>query len=256
MDTHTPNLPAIAAPDRRAELTALADRLARANGPVMGLILKLGTRLEGRMASLPDGMRQQLDAAAERALSVAFGIAAQGDKGPDLGRNAPLAAAVLTGAAGGAGGIATAIAELPVSVTVILHAIRKEARAAGFDPDDPAIKAECLRVFGAGSPVAGDDGVNTAFFSARLAVSGPALTQLIRTVAPRLAAAMGQKLVAQAVPVLGAVAGAALNAAFLTWYREVAAVRFALLRLAEQHGVEQIMTEFADAAQAQGRLAP
>ena len=243
-------LPAIATPDRSAELSALADRLARANGPVMGLILKLGGTLEGRLAALPDGVKRQIEAATERALSVAFGVAAQGDKGPDLGRNAPLAAAVLTGAAGGAGGLATSIAELPVSVTVILHAIRREARAAGFDPDDPAIKAECLRVFGAGSPLAADDGVNTAFFSARLTVTGPALTQLIRTIAPRLAVALGQKLAAQAVPVLGAIAGAGLNAAFLNWYREVAAVRFALLRLSEQHGVEEVMTQFASVAKA------
>jgi len=243
-------LPAIAAPDRSAELRGLAERLQRANGPVMGLLLKLGGSLEGRIDSLPEGVKRQVEAATERALSVAFGLAAQGDRAPDLGRNAPMAAAIVTGAAGGAGGIATSIAELPVSVTVILHAIRREARAAGFDPDDPAIKAECLRVFGAGSPLGADDGVNTSFFSARLTVTGPALNQLIRTVAPRLAAALGQKLAAQAVPVLGAIAGAGLNAAFLNWYREVAAVRFALLRLSEQHGVEQVMTQFAAVAKA------
>jgi len=246
----TPNLPAIAAPDRKAELAALAIRYRRANGPVMALVNRLGGSLEGRLSAMPDGLRAQVEAGVERALGAAFGLAAQGDRGPDLGRNGPLAAAMLTGAAGGAGGIATSLAELPVSVTVILHAIRREARAAGFDPDDPAIKAECLRVFGAGSPLAADDGVNTSFFSARLTVTGPALNQLIRTVAPRLAAALGQKLAAQAVPVLGAIAGAGLNAAFLNWYREVAAVRFALLRLSEQHGVEEVMTQFASVAKA------
>ena len=44
-----------------------------------------------------------------------------------------------------------------------------------------------------------------------------------------------------------ALAGATLNAAFLRYYREMAEIRFALLRLAEQHGAEPILSAFADA---------
>ena len=73
---------------------------------------------------------------------------------------------------------------------------------------------------------------------------------LIATVAPRLAAALGQKLAAQAVPVLGAVSGAALNAAFLRYYREVARIRFALMRLAVQHGGAAVAARFAEATAA------
>jgi len=240
------NLPAIAAPDRSAEITALARRYRRANGPVMALVNRIGGGLEEKMAAIPDGVKAQIGAVTERALLAAHGLAAKGDRAP--GRQGPLAAGMVSGAIGGAGGIATSVAELPVTITVILHAIRRAAREAGYDPDDPAIRAECLRVFAAGSPLATDDGVNTSFLSARLTVTGPALGQLIRTVAPRLATAMGQKLATQAVPVLGAVAGAALNAAFLRYYREMAEIRFALLRLSEQHGVEAVLEAFAEAA--------
>jgi hypothetical protein len=241
------NLPAIAAPDRTAEIRALARRYRRANGPVMAIVNKLGGAVEERMAVLPDAARAQIGTVVERALLAAHGMAGAGDRLPDMGRQGPLAAAMVSGAVGGAGGIATSIAELPVTVTVILHAIRRAAREAGFDPDDPAIRAECLRVFTAGSPLAGDDGVNTSFLSARLTVTGPAIAQVIQSVAPKLAAAMGQKLATQAVPVLGAVAGAALNAAFLRYYREMAEIRFALLALAQQHGAEPILAAFADA---------
>jgi hypothetical protein len=242
-----PNLPAIAAPDRRAEIKALARRYARANGPVMALVNRLGGALEHRLDALPPSVRAQIAQVTERALLAAHGMAGAGDRAPDLGRQGPLAAAMLTGALGGAGGLATSVAELPVTITVILHAIRRAAREAGYDPDDPAIRAECLRVFSAGSPLAADDGVNTSFLSARLTVTGPAIAQVIHSVAPRLAAALGQKLATQAVPILGAVAGAALNAAFLRYYREMAEIRFALLRLAEQHGAEPILTAFAEA---------
>ena len=77
-----------------------------------------------------------------------------------------------------------------------------------------------------------------------------ALEGVIATVAPRLAAALGQKLAAQAVPVLGAVSGAALNAAFLRYYREVARIRFALMRLAVQHGGAAVAARFAEATAA------
>jgi hypothetical protein len=60
---------------------------------------------------------------------------------------------------------------------------------------------------------------------------------------------LGQKLAAQAVPVIGAVSGAALNAAFLSYYREIARIRFALLRLAAVHGAEPVMAAFRAAVE-------
>lgn len=241
------NLPAIAAPDRSAEIRVLARRYRRANGPVMAIVNRFGGAVEQKMDMLPEALRAQVGVAVEKALMAAHGVAGAGDRLPDTGRKGPMAAAMISGAVGGAGGIATSVAELPVTVTVILHAIRRAAREAGFDPDDPAIRAECLRVFTAGSPLASDDGVNTSFLSARLTVTGPAIAQVIHAVAPKLAAVMGQKLATQAVPVLGAVAGAALNAAFLSYYREMAEIRFALLALAQQHGAEEILGAFAEA---------
>ena len=93
--------------------------------------------------------------------------------------------------------------------------------------------------------------MNTGFLSARLTLTGPAIQKIIVTVAPRLALAMGQKLAAQAVPVLGAVTGAALNAAYLGYYREIARIRFALMRLAEVHGAEAVISGFEAATKAQ-----
>lgn len=212
----------------------------------MRLVTRLGGRLEDQLQLAPEGFREQLERTTAQALELSYGIASYA---PDLGARAPMAAVVASGAAGGAGGIASALAELPVTVTLILTAIRAEARAAGFDPDDPSIRAECLRIFGAGSPLAQDDGVNTSFFTARLTLTGQAVQNLIAKVAPRLAAALGQKLAAQAVPVLGAVSGAALNAAFLTYYRELARIRFGLLRLAQVHGAETVLAAFQAAVE-------
>lgn len=242
------NLPAPRLEPMEAEIGRLAADFRRANGAVMSLVNKLGGSFERQLALIPETYRRQIDSAVHAALTASYAVAGQGDRLPETGPKGRLAAAIVTGAAGGAGGIATAVAELPLTITLILNAIRAEARAAGFDPDSPAIRAECIRTFGAGSPLDSDDGINTGFLSARLTLTGPAVHKIIATVAPRLAAAMGQKLAAQAVPVLGAVTGAALNAAFLNYYREMARIRFALLRLGQVHGGGKVLTAFSKAA--------
>jgi hypothetical protein len=234
-------LPVPASDALAAEIDALARRYKRANGPVMRLMNGLGTKLEAQLDLVPEKYRGQIERVVAQALEAAYGLAG---RTPDLGERGPVVAVMASGAAGGAGGLATSIAELPVTVTLILNAIRAEARAAGFDPDDAAIRAECLQVFGAGSPLAKDDGVNTSFLTARLSITGQAVQNLITTIAPKLAAVLGQKLVAQAVPVIGAVSGAGLNAAFLTYYREIACIRFALLRLAAVHGADPVLEAF------------
>lgn len=243
------NIPASFEPDFTVEIDALARRYRRANGPVMALVNRLGGSLESQMAMIPTAARARLEGVVAQALEASYGLAGQGTRLPDMGPRGPMMAAMASGAAGGAGGLMSSMAELPVTITIILHAIQREAAAAGHDPDTPWVRAECLKVFGAGSPLAQDDGINTSFLSARLTITGPALQKIIATVAPKLAAALGQKLLAQAVPVIGAVAGAGLNAAFVNYYTEIAKVRFALLRLSETHGVEPVLAAFAKAVE-------
>ncbi len=229
------------ASDLSPQVAELARRYKRANGPVIRLVNRLGSTLEGQMSVLPPSVRSQIERVTAQALETSYGLAA---RAPDLGARGPLAAVITTGAAGGFGGLPTAIAELPVTVTLFLNAIRAEARDAGLDPDEDWVRAECLQVFAAGSPLAQDDGVNTSFVASRIALTGSAVQNLITAIAPRLAAVLGQKLAAQAVPVLGAISGAAMNAAFLSYYREIARVRFALLNLAKVHGSEAVEAEF------------
>lgn len=237
MDQITP----LTTADFSAEVAELARRYKRANGPVIRLVNRLGGTLENQLAALPDGVRVQIERLTAQALETSYGIAS---RAPDLGQRGPMVAAIATGAAGGAGGLATSLAELPVTVTLFLNTIRSVAREAGLDPDEDWVRQECLQVFAAGSPLAQDDGVNTSFVASRLALSGSAVQNLITTIAPKLAVVLGQKLAAQAVPVLGAVSGAALNAAFLSYYREIARVRFALVKLGQVHGTEAVEAEF------------
>ena len=126
----------------------------------------------------------------------------------------------------------TALAELPVTTTLLLRVIQGVAVEHGFDASAENVQFDCIRVFSAAGPLEEDDGADLGFISARVTLTGATVQGLISKVAPRLATVLGQKLAAQTVPVLGAVAGAATNYAYTSYYQEMAHVHFGLRRLA------------------------
>jgi len=239
---------AVITPDARAEIAALAHRSRAARGIVMKVIGLAGSQAENMLEKLPDGVKTAIEAATGRALGAAYRgaeVAGRSPRAPDLGPHGHSVAAALSGAAGGFGGLGSAVVEIPVTVSIMFSAIQRAAKEAGFDPSDDVVRRECLLVFAAGDPFdVADDGVNTSFLMSRTTITGASLHRLIAAVAPRLATVLSEKLATQALPVLGSVAGAGINLAFIRYYRELAEIRFALLRLARVHGEEAVREEF------------
>ncbi|MEP2534094.1 EcsC family protein [Shimia sp.] len=219
--------------DPEAELARLTTRYRNAGGLGIDVLNLLGGQAEGLLERLPVQIRDKLDGTTELALTQAM-RAAQGSRKLVGEQQSWLNTAIATalGAAGGAGGLPGALAELPVTTTILLRAIQDEAQRQGFDPQAENVQFDCVRVFAAAGPLAKDDGADLAFVSTRLALTGGAMQALIARVAPRLSIVLGQKLAAQAVPILGAVAGAATNYAYTSYYQEIAHVHFGLRRLA------------------------
>lgn len=222
----------IDAPQVSDRLDALAKRYSRAGGPVIQLLNLAGTQADGLVEKLPAGLRDNLLSGTEEALRIAMRVA-EGSRGVIGDQPGWLTTTVTTamGAAGGFGGMASSMAELPVTTTIFLHGIQSVAVEHGFDPSERSVQFDCVQVFAAAGPLEHDDGADLAFLSTRMIVTGPALQALITKVAPRLAVVLGQKLAAQSVPVLGAFAGAATNYAYAGFYREMAHVYFGLRRL-------------------------
>ncbi|PFG61970.1 EcsC family protein [Thioclava sp. ES.031] len=233
-------LPPVSDPAILGQLDSLAKRHRAAGGVVMQVIGYIGGSAEGLLGKLPTPVRNGLDGATERALSGAM-TAAERSRGivsdrPDW-MNRTLTTAM--GAAGGVGGLGSSLAELPFTVTMLLRAIQGIAAEHGFDPASEEVRLECLRVFASAGPLEDDDGMDLSFLAARATITGPSLKSLIAKVAPRLSIVLGQKLAAQAAPVLGAVAGAAVNYAFTSYYQEIARVHFGLKRLARDTGTDE-----------------
>lgn len=220
-----------------ARLKALAQRHARAGNVGIQVLNVIGGQAESLLQRLPSGVRNQLAERTDRALLMAMD-AAHRSRGVVEDSPGWMSRALTTamGGLGGMGGLPTALAELPVTVTVLLRAIQDVAVEHGFDPEEPGVQYDCIQVFAAAGPLDHDDGSDLAFLSTRMAVTGTAIRSLIAKVAPRLATVLGQKLAAQTVPVLGAAAGAATNYAYTSYYQQMAHVHFGLRRLAIDAG--------------------
>ena len=207
----------------------------------------IGGRVENLIDRLPNEVRGNLEGATRRALEVAFDAAARSrGRLPDTSDWLNTAVSTAMGAAGGSGGLPTAVAELPVTTTVLLRAIQGIAAEHGFDPADESVRMDCLQVFAASGPLERDDGADVAFLAARMSLTGASVSGLISKLAPRLSAVLGQKLAAQTVPILGAVAGAAVNYAFTSYYQQMAHVYFGLKRLSRETGYDHptLVAEF------------
>ena len=219
--------------DAEAELDRLADHYRAAGGTGVKLLNRLGGSAESLLEQLPDPVRYGLTGATEQALWFAM-HAAQGSRRaiPDQQPWINTALTTAMGAAGGFGGVSTSLMELPATTTMLLRSIQGAAAREGFDPSEENVKFDCIQVLSAAGPLSFDDGADLGFFSVRLTVTGPALQRLIAAVAPRLSVVLGQKLAAQSVPVLGALAGGSTNYVYTRYYQQIARVHFGLRRLA------------------------
>jgi hypothetical protein len=171
--------------------------------------------------------------------------------------------AAVSGAAGGAFGLAALPLELPVSTTLILRAIADVARAEGEEPGEPATALACMEVFALGARRSSDDGFESSYFAMRgllaksvseaarfiaqrgaIEETAPVLVKLISQIAARFGVAVTQKIAAQAVPVIGALGGAAVNVAFVDHFQSLARGHFAVRRLERAYGADLVRAEY------------
>jgi hypothetical protein len=227
-----------------------------------------GRPLEMVTRSLPEPAQEAVSRATEVALKAALRAAIRTVpksnrlRIPGLDR----AAAVASGAMGGALGLATLPLELPVSTVLMLRTIAEIARENGEDLSDPETRLACLEVFALGSRTEADDLASGGYFAVRAALaksvtqaaklaaaqgladaSAPALVRFMAQIASRFGVVVSQKVAAGAVPILGALGGAAVNAAFLEHFRAVARAHFTVRRLERTYGPDPVRAVYGSA---------
>jgi EcsC family protein len=240
---------------RSLENPSLAGRLTSLVGKPVELI----------GAALPPAASKAITSATSKALEAALKVAlrtlsASPSSGSELLHRA---LATASGAAGGTFGLAALPVELPVSTVIMLRSIADIARSEGEDLADPATALACVEVFALGGRAGSTEVSESGYFATRTVLAktvtetarfiaergvvkegGPVLLKLVTQVAARFGVVVSQKVAAQALPVVGALGGAAVNFAFMQHFQEIARGHFTVRRLERLYGKEAIRAEY------------
>jgi hypothetical protein len=261
---------ALTAAVHRLERASFAGRLATLVGKPVGLVRR----------ALPASAATIVASATEKALVGALDIALFSLRDTQLAGGHPLGALFLrrkfargralhsalacaSGAVGGAFGLAALAIELPVSTTIMLRAIAAIAQSEGEDLADPKTGLACLEVFALGAASADGNEPTSDYFAVRallargvvevadFAVDKGAVREgasiLVRFLAPivsRLGIVVTEKIAAQAVAVIGALGGAAINLALIEHFQQVARGHFTVRRLERVYGADAVRAEY------------
>jgi hypothetical protein len=173
------------------------------------------------------------------------------------------AAVAGSGGVGGFFGLPGLAVELPVSTVIMLRGIADVARSEGEDLGSVAGQLACVQVFALGGPGPKDDAAETAYYAVRIGLAkalteaaeyiaakgvaeegAPVVIRLIARIAARFDLVVSEKLAAQAVPLIGAVSGVAINVLFMNSFQRVASGHFVVRRLERKYGPDTVKAAY------------
>jgi hypothetical protein len=240
---------------RTLEGESLVARLSELTGEPVTQVLR----------RLPKTISRQIQRVVDQALGQALQAALYKiDSGlPDPGSLGFKVISGITGGVSGFFGMATLAVELPVSTTLMLRSIAGIARKEGEDLRHADARLACLEVLALGPRGRGESGVvplaETSYYAVRtflaravseaaqlLAERGlaqqstPVIVELITAIGSRFGLVVSEKVAAGAIPVVGAIGGAAVNLAFMEHFQKLARAHFSVRRLERKHGSEEV----------------
>jgi EcsC protein family len=243
----------------RLERQSFASRIAALAGRPVGLVSR----------ALPAPASALVAKASALALESALDIALFSLREPLLkvrrrrGRVFHSALAWASGAIGGAFGLTALVIELPVSTAIMLRAIAAIAQSEGEDLADPRAGLACLEVFALGAAVASGGGPNEDYFAIRdrlapgvvevadfavdktaVVESAPVIVRFMAQIAARFSVVVSEKAMAQAVSVVGALGGGAINLAFIAHFQDLAHGHFTVRRLERIYGADAVRADY------------
>lgn len=241
---------------------------------------RLGGILGGQIGFVGDMIPEEISKVANAAAVKALNYALKGALATMPARSRAsssrwhMAAIAASGAVGGAFGLATLPIELPVSTTLILRSIAGIAREEGEDLSDPESALACIEVFALGAGPEPTPLGQSSYLAARALMAksvseaarflvqrglaedaATVLLRLFSQIASRFGLVVTQKLVAQAVPIVGAAAGAAINATFMEHYQSLARGHFTIRRLERRYGAEAVRMAYDQVSRTGGASA-
>jgi hypothetical protein len=226
----------------------------------------VGTPIEYVLGKLPKNAGDKITATVHKSLTAAVNTAVV-----TLGRGkrrrpwlkSHTAAAGLVGGVGGAFGLAALAVELPITTTIIMRSIADIARSEGEDLKDPEARLACLEVFAMGGTSEEDDATESGYFAVRAALAravseaakyvaqrsvveegAPVIVRLLAQIAARFNTVVGEKIMVQGVPLVGALGGAGINVLFMDHFQDMARGHFTIRRLERIYGGDEVRLRY------------
>src|SRR6185312_1195523 len=217
----------------RARLHDAAAALLDARGVLVQMTSLVAGRLD-RLAATTGDLSARLHHIVERALwrgyrLATFGLDPRTSRAPRLRRKKLLVS--TSGAIAGLLGLPGLAFDIPLTMATMLRSIAEIARAHGEDLGDPATRRACIEVFTLGGLPREDADLEVSYWTARAALNHATIGATIQQAARLLSVTLSQKLLAQTVPIAGAVAGSAVNYMFLDYLQRIARVHFTVRQL-------------------------
>jgi hypothetical protein len=234
-------------------------------GSVLGAPVQQGIRL------LPYTWQMRVQATVEGAIAKALAVAVDSlrHERPKNRQDAlHRMLAMGTGAAGGFFGLPALLIELPFTTVIMLRAIADVANDHHEDLDSLEARLACMEVFAVGGRSHGADYAEIGYYEVRAALSlhfatftgaiptaMPRSVELVRAIAARFGLVVSDKVALQSTPILGAAAGAAINALFVRHFQDVAEGHFTVRALERRYGRATVEAAYAKIAAAEAAAA-
>jgi hypothetical protein len=258
------------------DLTA-AEKLLENPGFIARLAGYVGTPIEFLLDRLPRGASERISMTVHRSLNAALSAAVMSLDRRDRGRPRAGGHKLAVGVAGGIGGafgLPALAVELPITTTLILRSIADIARSEGEDLAEPDARLACLEVFAMGGATDEDNASESAYFAVRTALAravseaakyvaekavvedgAPVLVRLLAQIAARFNTVVGEKIMAQGVPLVGALGGATINLLFIDHFQDMARGHFTVRRLERAYGPAAVAAKYGEILRLRGKPA-
>jgi hypothetical protein len=231
----------------------------------------LGHPIERGIDNLPPSVQGALAKATQKTLQMGLQLAVASLDRPDqrpAKRRSGLVwhrvAGGVAGAAGGFFGLVALPAELPISTLIILRAIADVARHEGENLSELESRMACLEVLAlSGSQPASARSAETGYYAARIGLAqsfkkavehvgrhglskqvAPPVAEWLTRVGAKYSARVSHKLIAKAIPLVGAASGAAINTLFVQHFQDIARAHFTIRRLERAYGADPIQAAY------------
>lgn len=233
-------------------------------------VIWLGDKAGSLLVALPKPVAKMVNGLSKWALRRALGLALTtlnvGSQRKPKSRLHKFAT-MVTGACGGILGWITLVIELPITTVIMLRGIAEIARNEGEDLTLPEARLACLSVFALDNSVQKAGESSWQFFSSRAAIqklvvdaaqvagtkgaashSAPAVLRLLQSIAGRFGVTISEKMMVQALPLVGIIGGITINSLLCEHYFKLAKAFFTLRRLEREYGNSQVEHQFRTAA--------